>query len=145
MKSLYLLLVSVVVCSGQVPPFPPALPAIPTDTNVDTITLAWNKNSETNIVGYWLYTNLTKQVFTVNTNVTIPATGRRSYTVTATNSVGLESAQSSAVIYPGDIIVRLTPQWSTNILGPWNIVTNWPAFTLTNPAISPKYYRILTQ
>lgn len=112
---------------------PIALPEPPA-----TITVAWNKNAETNIIGYWVFTNLTRAAFTNSTNFTmLLPTGTNSYSVTASNSFGLESAMSKLVWWPESIANVITLSAS---------VTNWTPLSWTNPPTIPagtsRFFRV---
>lgn len=74
---------------------------------LDSVTLAWNPNEESDLVGYRLYfsqnTNAWSHVQPVGlvttTTVVLPAMGTWFFTLTATNTAGLESPPSPMVQY----------------------------------------------
>ena len=72
----------------------------------DVVTLAWNPNTETNLVGYRVYagTNSRQYQLCIPTGlvttqrVDLPFSGRWYFAVTATNKAGRESAWSGEVL-----------------------------------------------
>ena len=75
--------------------------------NIDTVTLGWTANTESDLGGYKLYatqnTNLWTHVKSVglvtNTTLLLPAQGTWYFILTATNTGGLESLSSDTVSY----------------------------------------------
>lgn len=75
--------------------------------NFDTVTLEWNANTESDLGGYKLYatqnTNLWTYVKSVGlvteTTLLLPDQGTWYFTLTATNTGGLESLPSNIAIY----------------------------------------------
>lgn len=103
-------------------------------TNIPpTITVAWNANSETNLVGYIVYWgtrshSYSERLFTTGTVarlVVLP--GTNFIAVTATNTAGLESPFSNEIwanIETGEYsqitnIVTVHAQAATSAAGPW--------------------------
>lgn len=81
----------------------------PAATNdIDTVTLGWDPNTESNLGGYKLYysqsTNLwshLKPVAAPSTQTTVQLTGQGTwyFVLTATNTAGIESLPSNIVVY----------------------------------------------
>ena len=75
--------------------------------NIDTVTLGWTANTESDLGGYKVYatqnTNLWTHVKSVglvtNTTLLLPAQGTWYFTLTATNTGGLESLPSDTASY----------------------------------------------
>lgn len=129
---------------GQ-PQFPPAAAPVVVETNLpDVVRVSWNLNPETNVVGYYVWTNAGRVAFvrTPSNSLTFPLPdGTNRYAVTATNSAGLESPTNTAMaVYiprtPTNIIV-VASVWGTNLTHTGG--TNWTVI-LTNPP-GTRFYR----
>jgi len=76
-------------------------------TNIDTVTLAWTANTESDLGGYKVYASQNSNLWThvksvglvTNTTLLLPAQGTWYFTLTATNLGGLESEQSNIATY----------------------------------------------
>ena len=101
----------------------------------DFITLAWDANSETNLVGYRVYAGTNSRQYSIciptglvtTQRVELPFKARWFFAVTATNAAGFESGYSAEVqwepkpaapVLQGESWVRLTPtaERSTNMV-----------------------------
>ena len=75
--------------------------------NSDTVTLAWNPNSEADLAGYRVYFTQNTNAWThaknvgevTTTQVQLPSPGRWFFVLTALNDAGLESLPSNTVEY----------------------------------------------
>lgn len=121
--------------------------------SLQSITVAWNANSETNLAGYNVYwgTNsrsYSEKLFTTETNAlvfVIPGT-TNFIAVTATNMAGLESPFSAEIWVNGDMgefsqvtnIVTIHAQAATSAAGPWVDVGS---VTVTNNA-TRQFFRL---
>lgn len=111
-----------------------------------SVTLAWNANPETNIVGYKIYWGTSSRAYSNVVNVTtgaftwtnveiqftvtnLASSSRFFFSATAYNTLGLESdlsAEVNAVTAPQVVVWMVTNslQWSTNAAGPWTNVSS---------------------
>lgn len=77
------------------------------DTNFNSVTLAWNANTETDLAGYRLYfsksasewTHVKPIALVTQTTVELPEPGTWYFVLTAKNQAGLESLPSEMVTY----------------------------------------------
>ena len=114
-----------------------------------SVTLAWNPNTESTLAGYNLYYGTASRAYSGKvavgtvTNATVPNLQKGQtyfFSVTATNTAGLESGYSNEVQWPPVTtnIIHISSVWVTNILQTTG-VTNW-SISLTNPP-GTRYYR----
>jgi hypothetical protein len=114
--------------------------------DAESVTVSWNANPETNLVGYRVYAGTNSRAYHVcvpvgmvtSLVVQLPHGGRWYFCVSATNSAGLEGAKSAEVVadWPparpvmnGEPWVVLTPiiERSTNLVS-WLSVTGAPTW-----------------
>jgi hypothetical protein len=122
-----------------------------------SVTLAWNPNSETNLAGYYVYQGTTTGQYPQRTNVGLATTHTLTnlargltyyWAVTAYNTTGLESDPSKEVSYqvpkppdpPQNLRITATLQAAATIAGPW---TNVATLTLQTNTAAPwlQFYR----
>ena len=135
----------------------------------DTVTLAWNPNTETNLVGYRVHagTNSRQYQIRIPTGlvttqaVAVPFSARWYFAVTATNAAGLESDYSNEVtweskpvppVMQGEPWVRLVPviersgdqsNWvSLSGVPTWLPATNKQEFFTTRQLIIERVERV---
>ena len=135
----------------------------------DVVTLAWNPNTETNLVGYRVYAGTNSRQYQIciptglvtTQRVDLPFSGRWYFAVTATNSAGRESAWSGEVLLEpkpappvllGEPWVKLTPiverskdrtNWISLTSEPtWLLATNSQEFFITRGLTIERVQRV---
>lgn len=125
-------------------------------SGAQSVTLAWNANTETNLMGYRLYYGTGTRTYSTNVSILAPTTtctvtGLHSgltyyFAVTAYCTDGLESDYSDEVYYTVPVssvpvsILTVVAEQSQSASGPW---TRSGAFviTITNLASEGFFYR----
>lgn len=118
-----------------------------------TVTLGWNQNSETNLAGYITYMGLQSGSYNYSRFVPYPQTNNAIsnlsagqtyfFAVTATNTVGLESAKSTEL----SVTIPSTPTNVTVNMNGSSLVLNWPAgyiLQMTTNLVSPVWNDLAT-
>lgn len=120
-------------------------------TGAQSVTLAWNANTETNLAGYRLYYGTGPRAYTATGTVPVPETtatvtnlaeGRTYFfAVTAFTTDGLESDYSDEVSYAvplPTITITVTLEEACDMLGPWTPTTNLVSVVLP---VDSRFYR----
>lgn len=129
----------------QPPPLPAMADAAPTER---TITLAWDRSPDTNVVGYYLYWGRAAGTYTnklygtgLTNSVRLSVPPTVYFAATATDGL-LESDFSNEVRYPLEIpqyVNVLLYEWATNVAGPWE----YGGLVNTDTNLLPtKFYRL---
>ena len=124
------------------------------DTNMSSVSLAWDPSPSPEAIGYNIYTGIDTRVYTNRTDASnattitlnVPRTTNFYYfTATAYDVKGLESDYSNEVMWspqpPTNVIVTATILASSNLVN-WEPVFTGATITITNPSM-PMNYRAL--